>query len=107
MFTVEKLRVPERLVLAVGLNAVSWPVALNVAGFPLIPLPAIVAVNVFGPAAAPRVQLPTVAMPSVPVLGVAPLTLPPPLTTANVTATPEIGAPVALVTLTAGGTGTG
>jgi hypothetical protein len=46
------------------------------------------AVSVLGPAPVPRIQLPTVATPSFPVLGVAPVTLPPPLVTAKVTVIP-------------------
>ena len=44
------------------------PVAVNVAGLPLIPDPAAVAVSVFVPAVTLSVQLPTVAIPSVPVV---------------------------------------
>ena len=83
------------------------PVAVNVTGFPVIPLSPAVAVRVLGPGVSPRVQLPTVAMPSAPVLGVAPVTLPPPLATANVTTTPGHGLPSARVTRTAGGMSTG
>src|SRR6266550_4145136 len=50
-----------------------------------MPLPLAVAVSVFAPSW--TVQLPTVATPSAPVVAFAPVTLPPPLATANVTAT--------------------
>src|SRR5204863_422945 len=60
------------------------PVAVNVTGLPLIPDPVAVAVRVFVPAVALNVQLPTVAIPSVPVAGFGPVTLPP-LDAANVT----------------------
>jgi len=66
------------------------PVAVNLTGLPVIPDPGAVAVSVFGPAVALNVQLPTVAMPSAPVVGFAPVTLPP-LEAANVTATPATG----------------
>src|SRR3989442_6224332 len=50
-----------------------------------MPLPLAVAVSVFVPSW--TVQLPTVATPSTPVVAFAPVTLPPPLDTAKVTAT--------------------
>ena len=79
--------------------SVSWvtslaiPVATNVIGFPAIPLPAAVAVRAFDPAPAPSVQLPAVATPFAPVVGVAPVTPPPPAVTPNVTPTPATGLP--------------
>jgi hypothetical protein len=75
-------------------------VALKVSALPASPVT--VAVSVLGPVAAPSVQLPTVAIPSLPVLGVAPVMLPPPEATANVTVTPDTAFPFALITLTAG-----
>ena len=44
-------------------TAPAVPVAVNVTGFPLIPLPAALAVSLFGPAVVESVQLPTVAIP--------------------------------------------
>src|SRR5438445_8160747 len=75
------------------------PVAVNVTGLPLIPDPVAVAVSVFVPAAGASVQLPTVAIPSRPVVGFEPVTLPP-LDGAKVTATPEPGLPLASRTIT-------
>src|SRR5438046_10101453 len=63
------------------------PVAVNVTGLPLIPDPVAVAVSVFVPAVGASVQLPTVAIPSVPVVGVAPVAQPP-LAVAQAPATP-------------------
>jgi hypothetical protein len=76
------------------------PVAVKVAGEPV--RPALVAVRVFGPAAVPRVQLPTVAMPELLVVVVAPVREPPPVATAKVTLTPETGALDASSTRTLG-----
>ena len=56
----------------------------------------------FWPAADPMVQLPTVAMPLEFVVAVAPVILPPPAVTANVTDTPAIDCPLAFLTITAG-----
>jgi len=78
------------------------PVAVNVTGLPLIPDPVAVAVSVFVPAVGASVQLPTVAIPSVPVVGFEPVTLPP-LEGAKVTATPETRLPLASRTITEGG----
>src|SRR5439155_3425233 len=78
------------------------PVAVNVTGLPVIPDPAAVAVSVFAPAVAASVQLPTVAIPSVPVVGLAPVTLPP-LDAVKVTATPDTRLPLASLTMTEGG----
>src|SRR5947199_10206836 len=67
-------------------------VAVNVTGFPGMPLPAAVAVSVFGPAVVPRVHDVRAALPPAPaVTGVAGLTLPLPAAGANVTATPATG----------------
>src|SRR6266705_1019934 len=65
-----------------------------------MPLPLAVAVSVFVPSW--TVQLPTVATPSTPVVAFAPVTLPPPLATANVTATLGTGKLAASRTTTAG-----
>src|SRR5207247_9028330 len=78
------------------------PVAVNVTGLPLTPDPVAVAVGVFVPAVGASVQLPTVAIPSVPVVGFEPVTLPP-LEGAKVTATPETRLPLASRTITEGG----
>jgi hypothetical protein len=68
--------------------------------------PATAADNVFAPAAVPRVQLPTVAMPAVFVNAVAPVIEPPPDTTANVTDAPSFGLLLASLTMTEGAVGT-
>src|SRR5438552_18611226 len=65
-----------------------------------MPLPLAVAVSVFTPSW--TVQLPTVATPSLPVVAFAPVTLPPPLATAKVTATLGTGKLAASRTTTAG-----
>src|SRR5688500_7537863 len=79
-------------------------VAENDRGLPLSP--ATVAVIVFGPTAAPSVQLPTVATPEPFVADVGPVMLPPPLATANVTSTMGTPLPSTSVTRTEGGVGT-
>src|SRR5712691_1228091 len=71
-------------------------------GFPVIPAPVTVAVSVLVPGLAPTVQLPTVATPSLPVVAVRPVALPPPVATANVTWTPPTGMFDASRTSTAG-----
>lgn len=76
------------------------PVAVNVTGEPVSePL---VAVRVFAPAVGPKVQLPTVAMPLDPVVGVKPVAWPPPEATAKVTLTPLTGLLYASLTMTLG-----
>ena len=81
--------------------ALAVPVAENVSGEPeSVPL---VAVRVFGPAMGPSVHDPTVAMPAVVVVALAPVIDPPPDATANVTATPATGLPLTSVTFTDGG----
>src|SRR5256885_3897895 len=65
-----------------------------------MPLPLAAAVSVFAPSW--TVQLPTVATPSLPVVAFAPVMLPPPLATANVTATLGTGRLAASRTTTAG-----
>jgi len=87
-------------------TAPAVPVAVNVTGLPLIPAPAAVAVRVFGPAVVDSVQLSTVAIPPASVLWVAPVTPPFPGATANVTATPATGLPLASRTITDGGEAT-
>ena len=76
------------------------PVAVKVIGLPVNPVA--VALSVFTPVAVPSIQLPTAAIPLLPVLGVAPVTLPPPDATANVTLTPDTAFPFASVTFTEG-----
>src|SRR5205807_1743837 len=77
------------------------PVALKVTGLPLKPVE--VAVSVFGPAVALSVQLPTVATPLALVVWLAPVIVPFPGATANVTATCATGFPFASFTITDGG----
>src|SRR5438105_15180141 len=77
------------------------PAAVNVTGLPVSDPE--VAVNVFGPAVALSVQLPTVAMPLPLVVWLPPVIVPFPGATANVTATPVTGFPFASFTITAGG----
>src|SRR5207237_222284 len=62
--------------------------------------------KVLGPAALPRVQLVTAATPLALVACEAPVTLPPPVPGAKLTATPATGLPKASRTITAGGTAT-
>ena len=74
------------------------PVAENVTGV----RPILVAVKVFGPTAAPKVQLVTFAIPNELVVAEPPITLPPPLATANVTLTPLAGLLLTSFTITLG-----
>src|SRR5262245_2846809 len=74
------------------------PVAVKVAGV----TPLTVAVSVFAPAVAPRVQPPTVAVPVALDVWEPPVTVPPPLATANVTATPDTTLPYVSATRTLG-----
>ena len=77
------------------------PVALKVTGLPdKVPE---LAVNVFEPAVALSVQLPTVATPLPLVVWLPPAIVPFPGATANVTATPVTGFPFASFTITDGG----
>jgi len=76
------------------------PVAVKVSGEPV--RDPLVAVSVFVPAVVPRIQLPTVATPLESVVAVAPVIVPPPDATANVTLTPLTGASVESVTITLG-----
>src|SRR5437588_550285 len=77
------------------------PVALKVTGLPLKPLE--LAVSVFGPAGALSVQLPPVATPLALVVWLAPVIVPFPGATANVTATCATGFPFPSFTITDGG----
>src|SRR5207237_53064 len=78
------------------------PVAVKVTGLPVRPFD--VAVSVFGPAVALRVQEVSAAIPSVPVLtGVAGVTVPLPAAGVNVTATCATGLLLASFTITEGG----
>src|SRR5438309_4728884 len=82
------------------------PVAWKVTGFPVIPDPDTVAISVLLPL--PTVQPPTVAMPLVfVVVGLAPVTLPPPESTVKETAAPETRLLYWSRTCTAGRTATG
>ena len=66
--------------------------------------PGAAAVNVFTPAVAPSVQLPTVAIPDSLVVCEAPVTDPPPVATENVTVTNcRVGAAVNIMALAAAG----
>src|ERR1043166_1719858 len=87
---------------AICVAASAVAVAVNVTGLPWsVPD---VAVKVFGPAALPRVQLVTAALPLALVVCGAPVTPPPPVPGANVPATPATGLANASRTTTAGGT---
>src|SRR5205085_925454 len=77
------------------------PVAVNVTGLPESDPD--VAVSVLLPAVALSVQLPTVATPLPLVVWLAPVIVPFPGATANVTATPATGLPFASLTMTEGG----
>src|SRR5947208_2605497 len=93
---------PSPALMAIWLAPPAAPVAGKVTGLPLIPLPAALAVSVSGPAVVESVQLPTVAMPLASVVWLAPVTLPLPGATANVTGTPATGLPLASRTITDG-----
>src|SRR5438046_6482854 len=80
------------------------PVAVLVDGLPVSPLA--VAVSLLVPAVVPSVQLPTLAMPLALVVWLAPVMVPLPGATANVTVTPAIGLPPASFTMTDGWIGT-
>src|SRR5439155_15653493 len=82
-------------------SAHAVPVAVKVTGLPESEPD--VAVNVFGPAVALSVQLPTVATPLGLVVWLPPVIVPFPAATANVTATPATGFPFASLTITDGG----
>src|SRR5882762_3245203 len=90
---------------AIVLAVPAAPVAVKVTGLPVSPVA--VAVSEFEPAVGPRVQDVTVAIPFVPVVtGVVGTSVPPPDATANVTATPATGLPLASCTITDGSIGT-
>jgi len=80
------------------------PVAVKLTGEPA--RPALVAESRLLPAAVPRVQLPTVAMPLALVVAPSPVALPPPKVTAKVTPTPLTALPLTSVTFTLGATAT-
>jgi hypothetical protein len=86
---------------AIVAAAPAVPVAVNVTGLPESEPE--VAVNVFAPAVALSVQLPTVATPLALVVWLAPVIVPFPGATANVTATCATGFPFASLTITEGG----
>src|SRR5207248_2276066 len=86
---------------AIRAAAPAVPVAVNVTGLPVSDPD--VAVRVFEPAVALNVQLPTVAMPLPLVVWLAPVIVPFPGATANITATPVTGFPLASFTITEGG----
>src|SRR5437899_2026625 len=90
---------PELFAIVAAAPAV--PVAVKVTGLPASD--ADVAVNVFAPAVALSVQLPTVATPLVFVVWLPSVMFPFPGATANVTATPVTGLPFASLTITDGG----
>jgi hypothetical protein len=77
-------------------------VAVNATGV----RPPKVALTTLVPVVGPSVHEPTVAMPAAFVDAVAPVTDPPPDTTAKVTDTPDAGLPLASLTMTDGGIGT-
>src|SRR5436853_314649 len=86
---------------AIVAAAPAVPVAVKVTGLPdKVPE---LAVNVFEPAVALSVQLPTVATPLALVVWLAPVIVPFPGATANVTATCATGFPFASFTITDGG----
>ena len=89
---------------AIWLAAPAVAVAVKVTGLPWSEPE--VAVSVFGPAVLPSVQLVTVAMPLAPVVCAAPVTAPPPVAGAKVTATPATALPNASRTITEGSTDT-
>ena len=81
-------------------NCVAAPavaVAEKVKGLP-VSAGWVVAVSVLAPAVLPSVHEPTVAIPDAFVVALAPVIDPPPLATANVTATPAFALPLASVT---------
>jgi hypothetical protein len=83
------------------------PVAVNRTGLPVMPDPVAVALRVFAPGVAPKVQLPTVAIPLASVTtGTAGRTVPAPPVTAKVTVTPATGVPLRSRTSTEGGAST-
>lgn len=93
---------PATMLIAPAAPAV--PVALNVTGDPANEPD--VAVSVLAPALEPSVHDPTLATPEAFVVAFAPVMLPPPVATANVTDIPETPLPLASATLTDGGSAT-
>jgi hypothetical protein len=95
---------------AVAVNVITRSAVPADALTPRIPAiadaPFTVAMSVFVPAIVPSLQLPTVAMPDSFVVCDAPVTDPPPLATAKVTATFGTLLPLASVIFTVGGFGT-
>src|SRR5207245_7435946 len=92
---------PVPLFAAIFAAAPAVPVAVNVTGLPdNVPDEA---VSVFCPAVGLSVQLPTVATPLAFVVWLPPVIVPFPGATANVTATPATGFPLASFTSTDGG----
>src|SRR5439155_19682360 len=90
------------LVITSRVAAPAVPVAVNVTGLPV--RPEAVAVSVLVPAVELKVHEVAAAIPSVPVVtGVVGVTVPLPGATANVTATPDTGLPLASLTITEGG----
>jgi hypothetical protein len=81
-------------------------VAVKVTGFPLTSDAAMPAVSVLAPTVGPRFQRPTLALPSTPVTGLAPVIEPPPDVTVKVTSTPASGVPPASRTTTVGAVAT-
>ena len=77
------------------------PCAVNVTGLPV--RPDAVAVSVLVPAVVLKVHEVAAAIPSPPVVTVVGVTVPLPGATANVTATPDTGLPLASLTITEGG----
>src|SRR5437016_438659 len=102
VFTVAVCLSPAETAMLPALPAV--PVAVKVTGLPV--RPADVAVSVLAPAVVASVQLPTAAIPVASVVWLGPVMVPFPGATANVTATPATGLPLASLTMTAGGIGT-
>src|ERR1019366_3435698 len=95
---------PLPALIAICVAAPAAPVAVKVRGDPVTPIA--VAVRVSAPATAPIVQLPTVAIPDALVVALSPVADPPPVATANVTATPPSGLLLASLTITLGGVAT-
>jgi hypothetical protein len=80
------------------------PVAVNVTGFPLMPLPAMEAMTTLRPAAGPRVHDAVLASPFASVVRLAPVMVPFPWVTVKLTLIPARGSPFWSRTTIAGGT---
>jgi hypothetical protein len=87
---------PDATVVAAG------DAAVPVIAMLVVPTLATVAVSVFAPAAVPSVKPVGAAIPCALVVATAPVSVPPPPVTANVTDVPATGLPFASVTSTAG-----